>query len=72
MRFRSATAAAPTDDRRTTAADRRTRGRLRELCDEVIASHRVATASDPIGDDARREAQALLEKIQPRLAPPAR
>ena len=69
MRFRSATAAAPTDDRRTTAADRRTRGRLRELCDEVIASHRVATARDPIAEDERREAQALLAQIQPTIAP---
>ena len=72
MRFRSATTAAPADDRRTTAADRRTKGRLRELCDEVIASHRLATEGDPIDNDARREAQALLEKIQPTITPRAR
>ena len=70
MRFRSATAATtPADDRRTSPADRRTKGRLRELCDEVIASHRVATAKDPIDEDTRREAQALLARIQPALAP---
>lgn len=60
MRFRSATGTTPTDDRRTSTDDRRTKGRLRALCDEVIASHRVATDRDPIADEERESATALL------------
>lgn len=44
----------------TVADDRRTRLRLRELCDEVLASHRVASDRDLFTDADRREAQALL------------
>ena len=39
--------------------DRRTRLRLRELCDEVLASHRVASDRDLFTDADRREAQAI-------------
>jgi hypothetical protein len=45
------------------ATDRRTRTRLRELCDEVLASYRVASDSDLFTDEDRREAQALLTTV---------
>jgi len=46
--------------------DRRTRLRLRELCDEVIASYRVAQGRAPIADAERREAEQLLAGLNPR------
>jgi hypothetical protein len=46
--------------------DRRTRPRLRELCDEVIASYRAAQGRDPIADGERREAEAFLANLTPR------
>ena len=55
------TAAGP----RLVAADRRTRLRLRELCDEVIASFRVASDRDLLTDRDRMEAQALLSRMVP-------
>ena len=60
----------PSPDRRTAgarpaAADRRARANLRDLCDEVLASHRVANARDVISDADRREAATLLATITP-------
>ena len=40
--------------------DRRSRQRLRGLCDEVLASFRIATGDDPFSDADRREARELL------------
>ena len=60
----------PTDRRSATriaAASRRTRLRLRELCDEVLASYRVATGRTPLTDDDRAEATAVLDKVVPPL-----
>lgn len=54
--------------RRRDTAERRTHARLRDLCDEVLASFRVATDRDPLTDADRREAEALLS----RLGAPAR
>ena len=51
-----------------TTADRRTLLRLRDLCDEVLASHRVARERDLISDADRREAQAMLSSLAPRIA----
>lgn len=51
-----------------TTADRRTLLRLRDLCDEVLASHRVAHERDLISDADRREAQAMLSSLTPRIA----
>ena len=53
-----------------TSAERRTRHRLRDLCDEVIASYRAATGGQVLTDDDRNEAYALLGRIMPRI--PAR
>lgn len=70
----------PSLDRRTTSksapavatdrreSDRRTRSRFRELCDEVLASHRVARGADPLSPEDRAAAAELL----PRVAPIAR
>ena len=46
-------------------ADRRTRMRLRELCDEVLASYRVAKARDLFDETERNEARAVLARIAP-------
>jgi hypothetical protein len=46
-------------------ANRRTRVRLRELCDEVLASFRVARDRDLISDGDRADAQAMLARVAP-------
>ena len=51
---------------RTVPSDRRTRLRLRELCDEVIASYRVATDSEPWTEGDRREGRELMQRITAR------
>ena len=51
--------------RATMNAERRTRARLRELCDEVLASYRVAQGRDLLTDVERREAQSMLAEVAP-------
>jgi hypothetical protein len=46
-----------------TSAERRSRLRLRDLCDEVIASYRIAIGDDPISAVDRAEAAALLPRL---------
>jgi hypothetical protein len=53
--------------RRPDAVARRTRLRLRELCDEVLASYRVATDRDPLTPSDREAARSLLARVTPRL-----
>ena len=48
--------------------DRRTRPRLRELCDEVLASWRVATESDLFSDADRRAARVYLPTLSHRVS----
>ncbi len=55
-----------TSDIESSADDRRQRTRLRELCDEVLASFRVASGSDMLSADDRREARTLLDRFAPR------
>ena len=50
------------------APDRRQRERLRDLCDEVLASFRLAADRDPISEQDRAAAMQIL----PNLAPLAR
>lgn len=50
---------------RPVSAERRTRIRLRELCDEVLASYRLAHGDDVLSDGERREAASLLARIAP-------
>ena len=45
--------------------NRRTRHRLRELCDEVVASYRTAQARELFAEDERTEARAILARIVP-------
>ncbi len=46
-------------------ANRRSLVRLRDLCDEVLASFRAARERDLISDGDRRDARALLAKVAP-------
>jgi hypothetical protein len=45
--------------------NRRSRVRLRELCDEVLASFRLARGNDLISDGDRRDARAMLPQVAP-------
>jgi hypothetical protein len=60
----SAGHATPDTDRRA-GAERRTRLRFRELCDEVIVSKRVAQGRDLWTPGDRDEARATLSRIAP-------
>ena len=46
-------------------SDRRNRRHLRELCDEVLATYRVAKSEDVITDSDRAQARAMLAQIAP-------
>ena len=46
-------------------SERRNRRRLRELCDEVLASYRVASDRDVISDADRADARMMLASITP-------
>jgi hypothetical protein len=46
-------------------ADRRERTRLRDLCDEVLASFRVAREREPISEAERSDAREWLARIAP-------
>ncbi|HET9425340.1 MAG TPA: hypothetical protein VFO55_08220 [Gemmatimonadaceae bacterium] len=50
---------------RTTQSERRSRRRLRELCDEVLASHRIAHDRDVISDADRADARMILSRVAP-------
>ena len=50
---------------RRQSGDRRTLSRLRELCEEVLASYRVARGKDVVSDDDRRAAAELLKGVAP-------
>jgi hypothetical protein len=50
------------------ASDRRRRTHLRDLCDEVLASFRVASDRDPISEQDRQAAMDLLPLVAPRIA----
>ena len=52
---------------RPVRSDRRRRTRLRELCDEVLASFRLASDRDPISEQDREAAMALLPRVAPRM-----
>jgi len=46
-------------------ADRRQLPRLRELCDEVLASFHVAHGQDPISEQDREAAKELMSGLTP-------
>ena len=55
-----------TSPKRSTAnSDRRQLSRLRDLCDEVLASFRAAAGHDPISDHDRQAANELLPALAP-------
>ncbi|HET7189873.1 MAG TPA: hypothetical protein VFI52_17090 [Gemmatimonadaceae bacterium] len=47
----------------TTPADRRRRTRLRDLCDEVLASYRMARQADPFTDQDRAQGRAIFSSV---------
>jgi hypothetical protein len=49
---------------RPVASDRRSRQRLRELCDEVIASYRMAREEDLFSESDRAEARAFITGLE--------
>ena len=53
---------------RRNRTDRRTRSRLRELCDEVLASYRLAQGQDVVTDEDREAAKHVLRGLTPRVA----
>ena len=53
-------------------SDRRRRTRLRELCDEVLASFRLASDRDPISEEDRAEAMTLLARVAPHMGSASR
>ncbi|HTK46598.1 MAG TPA: hypothetical protein VL328_01300 [Gemmatimonadaceae bacterium] len=48
---------------RPVRSDRRRRNRLRDLCDEVLASFRVANDRDPISEQDRAIASEMLKGL---------
>jgi len=72
MRTRRVLASSPISGPRPTASDRRQRTRLRDLCDEVLASFRLAADRDPISEQDRKAALELLPRLSPRIGPMAR
>lgn len=50
---------------RRRSKDRRTLGRLRELCDEVLASYRIAQGEDVVTPEDRDIATQVLRGIAP-------
>jgi hypothetical protein len=60
----SSSRSSPATPRSTTAhTDRRQRGRLRELCDEVLASFRMAREPDQFSEQDRAQGRALVSRI---------
>ena len=52
---------------RAVAANRRTRTHLRDLCDEVLASFRLARERDIVSAGDREAAQSVLSELTPAL-----
>ncbi len=48
--------------------DRRQRGRLRDLCDEVLASFRVARSRELISERELAESREMLASMTPALS----
>jgi hypothetical protein len=47
------------------STDRRQLSRLRDLCDEVLASFRLASGQDPISEQDREAARELMGGVAP-------
>ncbi|HEY0779665.1 MAG TPA: hypothetical protein VGD56_16980 [Gemmatirosa sp.] len=64
---RSATVHAADAGPRPVPANRRRRAHLRELCDEVLASFRVARERDIVSDGDRQAARDVLSQLTPSI-----
>jgi hypothetical protein len=53
---------------RNVPSERRSHRRLRDLCDEVLASYRVASERDVISQSDRDTARTMLAQIAPLTA----
>jgi hypothetical protein len=53
----------PTSGSTIPSADRRRQTRLRDLCDEVLASFRMARQQDQFSEHDRAEGRKLVEQI---------
>ena len=53
---------------RRNRGDRRTRSRLRELCEEVLASYRIAQGEDFVTNEDRETADQVLRTLTPSMA----
>lgn len=58
----------PMGPRRRGRNDRRIRSRLRELCEEVLASYRLAQGQDVVTPEEREIAEQTLRNFTPRLS----
>jgi hypothetical protein len=47
--------------------ERRTRSRLRDLCDEVLASYRLAQGEDLVSSEDREAAHQVLRRLTPQV-----
>ena len=65
MLMHSHTAPDSSISRRRATSDRRQRARLRDLCDEVLASFRLANGHEPISEQDRRAARELMRGLAP-------
>ena len=68
MRTNRASNSTPPSGPRPVRSDRRRRTHLRDLCDEVLASYRVASDREPISEQDREAAMALLPQVAPRMS----
>jgi hypothetical protein len=59
----NSTASRTASESQSIPSDRRRRARLRDLCDEVLASFRMASQPDPFTEQDRAEGRALLSSI---------
>lgn len=72
MRTDRVLASSPASGPRSVSSDRRQRARLRDLCDEVLASFRLAADRDPISEQDRNAALELLPLVARGVGPMAR
>ena len=65
--MKSSTTARTVTGPKPVTQDRRQRGRLRELCDEVLASFRLAQSRELISENELAESREMLASMTPAL-----
>ncbi len=63
MRTKTAASTTVASPSQLPAADRRSRARLRDLCDEVLASFRLASTGELFSEQDRTEGRALIGRL---------